>query len=255
MHRLLPLMAQASAPAFAPTDISGLVAWYDFSDITTLFTDSARTTAVTADADPIGGVTDKSGSANHLGQGTASKRPTYKVAIQNSKSIARFDGSDDILSRTASIPSISTGATLCMVIKYASDEYSFALGGYYNGAAYRLLSSSSKHYGNLQTTAGAPANIGGAVASTSFGIVTLRYAAATGVRLLRVNTTDTTNTITAANILQNQTLLYLGGAEHDTHVFSNLNGDIAECILYDSALSDANRDSVLTYLNTKWAVY
>ena len=32
-------------------------------------------------------------------------------------------------------------------------------------------------------------------------------------------------------------------------------GDIAELLIYNSYLSDTNRESVRDYLNTKWAVY
>ena len=34
-----------------------------------------------------------------------------------------------------------------------------------------------------------------------------------------------------------------------------LKGDIAEIIVYDSALSDTNRQNVESYLNSKYAIY
>ena len=48
-----------------PTDISGLVLWLDAADITTLWQDTARTTQVASDSDPVFAWDDKSGNANH----------------------------------------------------------------------------------------------------------------------------------------------------------------------------------------------
>lgn len=54
-------------------------AWYDPSDISTLFQDSAGTIPVTADGDPVGKILDKSGNGKHLIQGTSASRPVYKI--------------------------------------------------------------------------------------------------------------------------------------------------------------------------------
>lgn len=51
--------------------------WYDPSDISTLWQDSARTTPVTASGQPVGAMDDKSGNGRHLLQATAAARPTY----------------------------------------------------------------------------------------------------------------------------------------------------------------------------------
>jgi len=55
-------------------------AWYDPSDLSTLWQDSARTTPVTADGDPVGCIDDKSGNGNHLTQATSGKRPVYRAS-------------------------------------------------------------------------------------------------------------------------------------------------------------------------------
>lgn len=78
---------------FNPLSLSGLEAWYDASDASTLYTDLG-TTLVSADAQSIEQWNDKSGNARHLTQTSAAARPTYKTGIQNGKSIARFDGGD-----------------------------------------------------------------------------------------------------------------------------------------------------------------
>jgi len=53
--------------------------WYDPSDITSLFQDSAGTIPVTADGDPVGSMLDKSGNGFHATQATAGNRPVYKT--------------------------------------------------------------------------------------------------------------------------------------------------------------------------------
>lgn len=75
-------------------------AWYDPSDLTTLFQDSTGTTPVTADGDPVGMMMDKSGNGRHLIQATSAARPTYKTS--GGLRWLRFDGVDDYLARAAS---------------------------------------------------------------------------------------------------------------------------------------------------------
>jgi len=74
-------------------------AWYDPSDITTLFQDSAGTTAVTAAGQPVGLMLDKSGRNNHARQTTAAARPLYQ--LDAGKPYLAFDGVDDFMVTTA----------------------------------------------------------------------------------------------------------------------------------------------------------
>mgnify|MGYP003658425986 CR=1 FL=1 len=54
-------------------------AWFDASDITTLFQDAAGTTPVTALGQPVGRWLDKSGNNNHATQSNAALRPTWQI--------------------------------------------------------------------------------------------------------------------------------------------------------------------------------
>ena len=88
-------------PLFTPASIAGIKAWWDFSDISTLYQQASPTALpVTADGQTIAVVTDKSGGGNELEQNTASYEPTYKTGIINGKSVARFDGVDNFLDAT-----------------------------------------------------------------------------------------------------------------------------------------------------------
>lgn len=56
-------------------------AWYDPSDLSTLFQDSAGTVPVTAVEQPVGLMLDKSGRGNHATQATTTKRPVYSRRV------------------------------------------------------------------------------------------------------------------------------------------------------------------------------
>ena len=66
--------------------------WYDPSDLSTLFQDSAGTTPVTATGQTVGRILDKSGRGNHATQATAALRPQYQVY---SKPVLNGDFVDD----------------------------------------------------------------------------------------------------------------------------------------------------------------
>ena len=72
-------LAERRKSAFTPAELSGLVAWYDPSDLTTLYQDVAMTVPVTATGQSVAAMRDKSGHGYHLTQATASKRPLYKT--------------------------------------------------------------------------------------------------------------------------------------------------------------------------------
>tara|TARA_R110000851_G_C13102500_1_gene568916 strand:- start:866 stop:2089 length:1224 start_codon:yes stop_codon:yes gene_type:complete len=68
-------------------------AWYDPSDLTTLFQDAAGTIPVTADGDPVGLMLDKSGNGNHATQSTTAAKPVYRT--DGTLHWLKFDGIDD----------------------------------------------------------------------------------------------------------------------------------------------------------------
>lgn len=71
----------ARKPSFSPLSLFAngeQGAWYDPSDTTTLFQDSAGTIPVTASGQPVGLMLDKSGRGHHATQPTAGSRPIYR---------------------------------------------------------------------------------------------------------------------------------------------------------------------------------
>jgi hypothetical protein len=95
--------------------------WYDISDLSTLFQDSAGTIPVTGDGQPVGRVLDKSGNNIHATQATDGNRPTYRVDV-NGLAYLQFDGINDSL--VSSTLNLST-----------TDKVTWSMGLYVDNAA------------------------------------------------------------------------------------------------------------------------
>lgn len=71
-------------------------AWYDPSDLSTMYQDAAGTIPVTAVGQPVGKILDKSGRGNHATQTTTTSRPTLQIDTAGNYFLS-FDGVDDFL--------------------------------------------------------------------------------------------------------------------------------------------------------------
>jgi hypothetical protein len=261
---LLEVLAQASLQGLGaltarwgiPTD--GLVAWYDFSDASTVFEDTARTDAAEAD-DAIAGVTDKSGSGNHLVQATAGNRPIWKANIQNGLSIARFDTNDDWLERAASV--ITGDATIVAVVWAGGD-----------GSTHEILPFSQRS-SSSGTPIRAQLRLASSVADdidvfadfrndanqlTSSGSTTTDHNA----RWMLVTATwsGTTQTLYEGLSQLDQDTNTGGAVTTDTAYVGTrqgayvLGGDLGEALVYNRALSADERAIVCEILRTKWDI-
>jgi len=111
----------AAAPAaFTPASLT-TSAWYDPSDMASLFQDSAGTVAVTATGQPVGRMNDKSGNARHLLQATAASRPIFTIA--SGLSYLQFDGVDDGMASAATVFPASVDAFFA--INNAANDLSY----------------------------------------------------------------------------------------------------------------------------------
>lgn len=75
-------------------------AWFDPSDISTLYQDAAGTTPVTSTGQAVALMLDKSGRGNNATQSITLSRPIYRVDT-NGFPYLEFDGSDDFMSTSA----------------------------------------------------------------------------------------------------------------------------------------------------------
>jgi hypothetical protein len=107
-------------------------AWYDPSDLSTLFQDAAGTIPVTADGDPVGLILDKSGNGNHASQAISSARPIYRT--DGTLHWLEFDGVDDrltsnplssnIFSPTTGLIASAFSGGIESTVKGVSEEFS-----------------------------------------------------------------------------------------------------------------------------------
>lgn len=244
------LLLRPTATAFSPTSLANLWAWWDVATISTLFQDSAGTTPVASNADPIGYIADRSGNGRFVRQtGATSTRPTYTTAVQNGLPAASFDGGDylDSVATVDSFPltivgvmrrSTTVGATHGIVTLYHS-----TLGGSYcliaSGNDFRagIGLPAAVSFGST-TVANTPYLFGGVFGATSVANI-LNNAISTG----------TAHTATVrANIVR-----IAGRNANDVSLL--LNGFICEICIYNRALSNIETGQLQTYFNSKWSVY
>ena len=96
----LGAIGKAIASAWSPADLPSLGAWFDPSDLSTMFQDAAGTTPVTAAGQPVGLILDKSGNGHHASQTTSTARPLFQIDGSGHGHLV-FDGADDYLSTAA----------------------------------------------------------------------------------------------------------------------------------------------------------
>ncbi len=235
-HRT-PITATAYTDAFAPASVSGLVAWYDFSDASTLYTD-AGTTRVSADGDAIYQVNDKSGNANNLTQTTAADRPQFKTGILAGRPLARFDATSDFLSTPTSL----AHKHFFVVVKYSAATFAS-----YDG----LLTGA--------TAAGADVILigDGAGGQTIFlnEAITTIYRKNGGAATAEAAMAGPINAFAICDISQAAGWsLALQVGKDRTFAGRFWNGDVAEVLSYNAVLSTSNHDLVGTYLAYKYGL-
>lgn len=212
--------------SFSPDSLSGLKLWL-----------KADALALN-DNDAVASWTDSSGLGNHAVQATEAAKPTYKTAIVNGKPVLRFDGTDDFMAAPAI--TAASGMT-CFCVGKVTLATNFGMFFVLNGAAFELRQNST--LGTAQLFAGA-----GTVNGTDALGWHVYSFSSNGSNLSQLWTDGTSNGTRADGPVCGTPAI---GAR--LAAVLPMNGDIAECLLYDSSLSVANRQSIEAYLKAKYA--
>lgn len=247
---LLPAFGQQAAQqmlvsqggGFSPASISGLRLW--------LKADSLALN----DGDAVATWADSSGNSNAATQATSSKRPLYKVGIQNSLAAVLFDGTDDVLTAN-SLAATFTGndkpSTVVMVFRKTSNSGSqafFSFGNSGLSSNYHYLFITGGAYNEERSSGGVAARSGG-TPDTSAHIISNVFTGTALSVLIDGSAVINNQGFDTASITFDQFAL---GALARISMSEFLAGYLMEVAVYDSALSTTDRQSVESYLKTKW---
>lgn len=242
-----------ASAAFSPANISGLQLWLDAT--VGLYDATTGGSEVTTDGSAVARWEDQSGNAYHVTQNSASEQPVLKTSQQNGLNVIRFDGSNDYLFGATNFAITgSSNRSVFAVTKRANATIRYVVSWGINATG-RFAGFSTEYYLRFQATTKGYTNQGSDDSWTLWSVIG-------GGSTLddydayfddgTVATPSATNN-TSANLDTGASALYVGRVSFTPTGF--LDGDLAEVLIYDSALSTSDREAVRDYLNAKWAVY
>jgi hypothetical protein len=236
---------QLTAPrrgTFTPASVSGLLLWLAADSTAHLWQDTARTVPAVADGDPVACWDDGSGVGHNVVQATTTKRPLLKLAILNSKPVLRFDGVDDFLQATfTAITQPFSRIAVFNMRSYAASSHIYGAGPTGQGV---LFESSTSPIMSLYDGTVSPST--SSLAVGTFGVVSELHNGAASE--LRVNGAAAATGNPGVATLSGVTLSAASNGASTTPV------DHAEVVVYNRALTTAERQSVERYLGTKYGI-
>lgn len=254
---MLPLLQSShrrrkavAAGGFSPSDIAGLRLWLKAD--AGAYTDAGVTLATNGQT--VQQWNDQSGNGNHATQGTAGSRPTYVTAIVNSLPVTRFDGFSVDYFDLPNLMSGATAGTAFAALKINLDPPGAEartgppLGNWgSNPVANHHPWTDGNIYDEFGSTDRKTAGNPTPTLSSwhQYGVLS----AASNWRC-RVNGALLFST--TANVVGWSASPKIGRSISGPSYY--LDGDIAEVIVYGTALSDADRLSVEGYLSSKYAL-
>ena len=247
-----------------PDDIAGLLLWLKADGIVGL-----------SDGDAVATWLDETTNNNDFSQATASFRPVYKTNILNGKPIVRFDGIDNgLISANPIIP--ASDFTLFIVLKSASNQSDLAC-PFEQGLAsptvaftlqFQSFDAPFLCFGGSNNTDYRLKNY--AATDTNLHLITRHHLGTTGKiwldGVLETLSTVTTGPTYGADITSFTATMAAAASDRDSAKLGFValddesyrdrfwDGDIAEVIIYDSGLSDANRQAIESYLASKYGI-
>lgn len=240
---------------FNPSLLTGLTGWWDASDSSRLFDATTGGNLVAADA-AIGRLEDKSGNNRHFTQISSFSRPVRKTAIQNGLDVIRFDGSNDNMSSSWTYAVIqAVNASSIFIVAKATTVGTNNADPYSNEVVFSETQGSHMAFlVKSNNTAGA-AGYDGNWKTTTVSYVPGNWVAFSSWHngssiFSKINNDADSSTALAGRVFTSGTA-FIGQNYNGTQRFD---GDFGEMITYNVALSEANRNKVISFLMEKWAL-
>ena len=242
-----------AAFGFAPNTISNCGLWLDAADMSTLFQDSAGTTPVTTNGQPIGLWRDKSGAGHDFTQATSGNRVSYDTS---SKGAIQLSSPTFLQASAASLGTVSTSANLTIIMTAStgpSASWQIILAQWFTGTTRFHLSFQS---GFDLTPALYSESSGSLVKYNMSGTMAYNRTYTIGFiangTSLYMSFMGTSNTTTMSAALSTNPSSALTIA--DSRNYNHTDGKIQEVIIYPYAISTTEFQQVESYLAQKWGL-
>lgn len=227
------MVRNLTVPAATASILAGYVSRWDASDAA----------SITSSSNAVSQWTDSSGNAIHFTQATGANQPLTATDTIGGLNAIKFDGSTSYM-ETASVNPLNQPATLFIVVKTlraaSAQESIFMPNSDQPGRIYRTAA------GNFATYAGTVLDSTIASGTTNAHVVSVVCSGASSK--IAVDGTTTTGNEGTGN-----------GSPAKWRVGGNANGgefvqaDVGEIVVYATALSDSDRQSVEAFLKAKWS--
>jgi hypothetical protein len=228
----------SAVAAFDPLSLSPVV-WFKADAGTSTTTDGAA----------VSSWADQSGNARNATQATGSLQPAYKAAIQNGLPILRWSGSFGTNLGVSFGATLSQPTTMFLVFSATGRALNpkglidgDGVGGR-NALAFFASDETMGQYAGTTILTGAAQTI-----PTGFMVMSALFNGASS-QVWKNGTSYLTGN-PGANSISGLTI----GNRFSKDTTNTLQGDIGELLVYNSALSVPNRQSVESYLATRWGL-
>jgi hypothetical protein len=228
--------------------------------VTTLFDATSGGTLVSADG-AVARWEDKSGNGRHATQATSGSRPLRRAAGVNGLGALDFDGTNDWLSTSASVFSDLTSLSWFAVVKNddsgANNRAVFGdrVNGDDGGLFFTKIGTSNILYSRGSVDASTRVDVSEAVSFPTTPMMASMVTTSSTGTARRNGVSAGTNTTTTASVA------YINATAIGNSLASNgqpstlwWDGLVCELVIYNAALSDADRSAIESYLMAKWGI-